>query len=96
MVVGAAFLDETFAQALLANPRHALSRANMRLAPDDLAPFLRGAASVAELARIVMDWERATGRAEAPLYVPALERRRRVVEPEMPATVSEREAALAA
>jgi hypothetical protein len=73
MVVGAAFLDETFARALLADPTRALTRAKMQLASDDLTPFLRGAATVAELARMVWEWELSTGRAEPPLKAPALE-----------------------
>lgn len=76
MVVGTAFLDEAFAAMLLHDPQRALAIAQIQLAPGDLAPFLRGASSVADLARCVLSWERETGRAEDPLIVPALEPRR--------------------
>ena len=75
MVVGAALLDEVFAQALLADPRHALTIAQMDLAPADLAPFLEGANSLAELARAVYTWEMKAGRTEQPLRVPSMEPR---------------------
>ncbi len=75
MVVGAALLDEVFAQALLADPQHALTSAQMDLAPADWAPFLEGASSLAELAHVVYTWELKTGRADQPLRVPSLEPR---------------------
>jgi hypothetical protein len=96
MVVGAAFLDEAFAHALLTDPCHALARANIQLSVDELAPFTLGVATVADLAREVYAWELATGRAEPPLRVPALEPRRRRVEPSITLITKEHEAALAA
>ncbi len=92
MVVGDALLDVLFAQALLQDPRLALAQADIQLDPDALAPFLAGAQSIAELARLVFEWEVATGRAERPLWVPALERRRQRV----PAPVDVLPTALAA
>ena len=94
MVVGAAFLDETFARALLTDPVRALMGAKMHLSADDLTPFLRGAATVVDLARMVWEWELATGRAEQPLRVPGLEIRPFPVT--RPEKTREMEAALAA
>ena len=82
-VIGAAVLDGTFAQALLANPCQALADAHLSLAPEDIAPFQQGAVSLGQLAQLVLDWELAAGRAEAPLRVPALERVRHRGEPEV-------------
>ncbi len=75
MVVGAALFDEVFAQALLADPRRALTNAQIDLAPADWAPFLEGASSIAELARTVYAWELKTSRTEEPLRIPELEPR---------------------
>lgn len=75
MVVGTAFLDEVFAQALLADPRRALTNAKIELAPSDWTPFLGGASTITELANVVYRWELESGRTEQPLLVPALEPR---------------------
>lgn len=96
MVVGAAFLDETFARGLLTDPCRALAAANIQLSIEELVPFTLGAASVAELARNIYAWELATGRTEQPLRVPSLEPRRRSIDPSITVIAKERDTALAA
>ena len=95
-VVGAAVLDDSFAQALLVNPVQALANANLSLAPEDVTPFQQGAASLSQLAQLVLDWELSSGRAEAPLRVPALERVHQSGEPDMKRPTVSVEKALAA
>ena len=95
-VIGAAVLDETFAQALLADPGQALANAHLSLAPEDVTPFQQGAVSLSQLAQFVLDWEIATGRAETPLRAPALERARPSGEPDIKRPAVRDEKALAA